>query len=309
MGTGRPYDRAAALSPVDALRIGRRVLPGPGGRRLGRILRGRRGSPDGVGVLLAPVGLRCHRLLLAVPAGSPAAGQDRQDHQGSAGHDDAADEAGVGDGMGEGLVDRADQGLGLLGSAARVLRDLFGDRLPAPAVEGIPPFAADFLLDTTRAAYLLVRNGIARTYPNIRFILSHAGGFVPYASHRMAVAIAGDTGRSPLDVLDDFRAFYFDTALSSSPAPCPPCSPSPAPGTSSSAATGPSPPPLPASTSRAASTPAWTPTSSRPSTAATPKPCSPAWPPPPHPLRLRLGQAAQRAAARLVFKLVRPGTD
>lgn len=93
--------------------------------------------------------------------------------------------------------------------------------LPAPPVEHIPPFAADFLLDTTRAAYLLVRNGIVRRYPDIRFILSHAGGFVPYSSHRMAVAIAGDTGRSPLDVLDDFRSFYFDTALSSSPAALP----------------------------------------------------------------------------------------
>ena len=50
----------------------------------------------------------------------------------------------------------------------------------------IPPLAADFLLDTTRAAYLLVRNGIRRRYPNIRFILGHAGGFAPYASHRMA---------------------------------------------------------------------------------------------------------------------------
>lgn len=29
--------------------------------------------------------------------------------------------------------------------------------LPAPSVPGVPPFAADFLLDTTRAAYLLVR--------------------------------------------------------------------------------------------------------------------------------------------------------
>ncbi|WP_328869159.1 amidohydrolase [Streptomyces sp. NBC_00287] len=93
--------------------------------------------------------------------------------------------------------------------------------LPAPAVENIPPFAADFLLDTTRAAYLLVRNGVVRRHPEIRFILSHAGGFVPYASHRMAVTIAAETGRSPLDVLDDFRAFYFDTALSSSPAALP----------------------------------------------------------------------------------------
>lgn len=93
--------------------------------------------------------------------------------------------------------------------------------LAGPTVEGIPPFAADFLLDTTRAAYLLVRNGIVRTYPNIRFLLSHGGGFVPYAAHRLAVSIAGDTGRSILDSLDDFRNFYFDTALSSSPAALP----------------------------------------------------------------------------------------
>ncbi|GKT34235.1 2-amino-3-carboxymuconate-6-semialdehyde decarboxylase like protein, partial [Aduncisulcus paluster] len=46
--------------------------------------------------------------------------------------------------------------------------------LPGPAVDGVLPFAADFLLDTTRAAYLL-----------------------------------------------DFAGFYFDTALSSSPAALP----------------------------------------------------------------------------------------
>jgi Amidohydrolase len=57
--------------------------------------------------------------------------------------------------------------------------------LPGPAVDGIVPFAVDFLLDTTRAAYLLVRNRVVSRYPNIRFVLSHAGGFVPYASHRM----------------------------------------------------------------------------------------------------------------------------
>jgi len=93
--------------------------------------------------------------------------------------------------------------------------------LPGPVIPGVAPFAADFLLDTTRAAYLLVRNGIRRRYPRIRFLLSHAGGFVPYASHRMAVAITADTGRSPADVLDDFSSFYFDTALSSSAAALP----------------------------------------------------------------------------------------
>jgi 6-methylsalicylate decarboxylase len=93
--------------------------------------------------------------------------------------------------------------------------------LPGPIVPGVAPYAADFLLDTTRAAYLLVRNDIRTRYPKIKFILSHAGGFVPYASHRMAVCITAETGRSWADSLDDFSSFYFDTALSSSAAALP----------------------------------------------------------------------------------------
>lgn len=93
--------------------------------------------------------------------------------------------------------------------------------LPAPPVDGIPPFATDFLLDTTRAAYLLVRNGIRQQYPNIRFLLSHGGGMVPYISHRMAVSIMNDTGRNLADILGELSSFYFDTALSSSPAALP----------------------------------------------------------------------------------------
>lgn len=93
--------------------------------------------------------------------------------------------------------------------------------LPGPTVAGMPPFAADFLLDTTRAAYLLVRNGVRREYPDIRFVLSHAGGFVPYASHRLAISIAGDTGWPMDEILAEFAGFYFDTALSSSPSALP----------------------------------------------------------------------------------------
>jgi len=64
--------------------------------------------------------------------------------------------------------------------------------LPGSPVPRVPPLAADFLLDTTRAAYLLVRNEVVALYPRIRFVLSHAGGFVPYASHRLAVSLAND---------------------------------------------------------------------------------------------------------------------
>jgi 6-methylsalicylate decarboxylase len=89
------------------------------------------------------------------------------------------------------------------------------NQLPGPAAAGIPPVEADFLLDTTRAAINLVRNDIPGRYPAIRFVLAHAGGFVPYAAHRLALGISATTGREPTTVLAAFRSFYFDTALSS----------------------------------------------------------------------------------------------
>lgn len=93
--------------------------------------------------------------------------------------------------------------------------------LPGPNVDGIPPFVVDFLLDTTRAAINLVRNGVTTRYPDISFILSHGGGFVPYASHRIAATLSGVTGAAPADILAELRRFSFDTALTGSPAALP----------------------------------------------------------------------------------------
>ncbi|MGW8634842.1 amidohydrolase family protein [Streptomyces sp. NPDC055793] len=187
--------------------------------------------------------------------------------------------------------------------------------LPAPPVDGIPAFAADFLLDTTRAAYLLVRNGIPRRYPNVRFILSHAGGFVPYSSHRMALTIANDTARSPLDVLDDFRSFYFDTALSSSPAALPTLLAFARPGHVLFGSDWPF-APTPAgqyfaggldSNVDAGTLKAVNRTNAEalfPRLAA-----APSAPPQALAAAVRLRHAAQRTGARLVFKLLQPGTD
>ncbi|MEV8432938.1 amidohydrolase family protein [Streptomyces chartreusis] len=185
--------------------------------------------------------------------------------------------------------------------------------LPAPAVEGIPPFAADFLLDTTRAAYLLVRNGVPRRYPNIRFVLSHGGGFLPYASHRMAVAIAADIGRGPRDVLEDFQGFYFDTALSSSPAALPTLLAFARPG---HVLFGSDWPFAPAAAGQYfanglddgvdAGTLAAVNRSNAEALFPRLAQGAPA-PVPSRPLPVRLRQAAQRAGARLFFKLVQPG--
>ena len=82
-------------------------------------------------------------------------------------------------------------------------------------LRGMPPFVADFLLDTTRAAIRLAGSGTLERCPNVEIILSHAGGFVPYAAHRFA-AFASPR-RDPADGIEQLRKFYFDTALSGSP--------------------------------------------------------------------------------------------
>jgi predicted TIM-barrel fold metal-dependent hydrolase len=87
--------------------------------------------------------------------------------------------------------------------------------LAGPEVPGIPAFAADFLLDTTRAALSYARSGSLERYPDLKVILSHAGGFVPYAAERMA-RICSPDGANPGGIAR-LRQFWYDVALSSSP--------------------------------------------------------------------------------------------
>jgi aminocarboxymuconate-semialdehyde decarboxylase len=76
---------------------------------------------------------------------------------------------------------------------------------------------ADFILETTRTALELVFNGTLSRCPNVQVILSHGGGFLPYAAMRFAelAGIFDPTAPDPQELLDGFRRFYFDTALSS----------------------------------------------------------------------------------------------
>lgn len=105
--------------------------------------------------------------------------------------------------------------------------------LLGPEVDGIPSFAADFLLDTTRTALSLILSGSMDKYPDIKFILAHAGGFVPYIAYRILLAILNTKNKAqqawalidqkhqiPKE-LAPLRQFYYDLALSSSPAALP----------------------------------------------------------------------------------------
>lgn len=124
--------------------------------------------------------------------------------------------------------------------------------LPAEPVEGIPSFTADFLLDTTRAATSLILSGAMEKYDGIRWVLAHAGGFVPYIAQRILLtslrsepkwklaAMAVDRDRAVAKRMEIFRRFWFDVALSSTPTTFLRSSVSPTRVTCSTAPTSPS---------------------------------------------------------------------
>src|ERR1700736_2270589 len=89
-----------------------------------------------------------------------------------------------------------------------------------PIIEGIPGPIVDYPFDTTRTAVQLVLNGVIARSPRVKIVLPHAGGFLPYAAHRFAELASAMRTDVPAtaDLLESFRSFYFDTALSSGPA-------------------------------------------------------------------------------------------
>lgn len=75
----------------------------------------------------------------------------------------------------------------------------------------IPVFAVEYPFETTRAVVNLVFADVAERFPNIRFILSHGGGVIPFLSWRIA-AIAAHQLSLPSDV-EGSMASSFPTRL------------------------------------------------------------------------------------------------
>ena len=99
--------------------------------------------------------------------------------------------------------------------------------------EGIGNFLIEFLFDTTRAALNLLFMDALHRYPNIRWILCHAGGTLPFVAWRISDIASRQMINAPWDtqypsaymarhgarltqeqVLKDFKRFYYETALS-----------------------------------------------------------------------------------------------
>jgi predicted TIM-barrel fold metal-dependent hydrolase len=101
---------------------------------------------------------------------------------------------------------------------------------------GVPPFLMEYPFDTTRAAANLILQGKIDRYPNIRYILSHAGGTLPFLAWRIAEVTASlltepqMRKRYPLPFVEaheghcsaelfmgKLRGFWYDTANAAGP--------------------------------------------------------------------------------------------
>lgn len=88
----------------------------------------------------------------------------------------------------------------------------------------LPQPSIDYPRETTRAAVDMIITNVTQRFPNCVKILSHAGGTLPFLVSRLSVTSRETEhtkktyGTTYADIMDDFRSFYYDFALSSSSA-------------------------------------------------------------------------------------------
>ncbi|MEU6404192.1 amidohydrolase family protein [Streptomyces sp. NPDC046985] len=92
---------------------------------------------------------------------------------------------------------------------------------PMPMLKELPSPLLDFPFETTRTAVHMVTHGVMKRYTNVTVILAHAGGFIPFASERFAIAGRFSPDVTEEDMRTGMKRFYLDLALSSSPTSMP----------------------------------------------------------------------------------------
>ncbi|KAK6008854.1 hypothetical protein QM012_000757 [Aureobasidium pullulans] len=86
--------------------------------------------------------------------------------------------------------------------------DLISTSLPQPVI--------DYPHETARTAVDLLISNTIKDHPNVKIILSHAGGTLPFLATRAAHLTfdASLSTKDPSEFLEEARSFYFDLALS-----------------------------------------------------------------------------------------------
>lgn len=75
----------------------------------------------------------------------------------------------------------------------------------------LPLFVAEYPLNTTRCALNLMTKRVLERFPNIRFLLAHAGGVLPFLAWRLAIPRVPPVWES--SVHEKLRKFWYDIAL------------------------------------------------------------------------------------------------
>jgi 6-methylsalicylate decarboxylase len=75
-----------------------------------------------------------------------------------------------------------------------------------------PPFVVEYVFDTTRAIVNLIFTGTLKRCPNIRFIIAHGGGTVPFLAQRISMLEGHRHAKGVTDVLPTMRSLYYEIA-------------------------------------------------------------------------------------------------
>ncbi len=86
---------------------------------------------------------------------------------------------------------------------------------------GYPAPTIDFPFDSTRMALSLIGSGTLRRCPEVKIIVPHGGGTIPYLAIRMARSVQRFSGIEPpmsvADALAAFGSFYYDLTAATHP--------------------------------------------------------------------------------------------
>ncbi len=87
---------------------------------------------------------------------------------------------------------------------------------PAHTGLGAPPFVVEYVFDTTRAIVNLVHTGTLERCPDIRLIVAHGGGTVPFLAQRIAMMEGHRGAKNVTNVIPTLRSLYYEIASTTS---------------------------------------------------------------------------------------------
>jgi len=75
-----------------------------------------------------------------------------------------------------------------------------------------PPFVVEYVFDTTRAIVNLVFTGTLKRCPDIRLVIAHGGGTVPFLAQRISMLEGHRHAKGVTDVIPMLRSLYYEIA-------------------------------------------------------------------------------------------------